>query len=78
MTHGIRSDTHTLHVGEPRGRRDTAARYALVPVTGGFDNPTDTLLTVPVPADVEPGHVEVQVVTAAGVETNRVTIEVLD
>jgi hypothetical protein len=50
----------------------------LVPVTGGFDNPTDTLLTVPVPADVEPGRVEVQVVTAAGVETNRVTIEVLD
>jgi hypothetical protein len=50
----------------------------LVPVTGGFDNPTDTLLTVPVPADVEPGRVEVQVVTAAGVETNRVTVEVLD
>ncbi|WP_030380426.1 MULTISPECIES: hypothetical protein [unclassified Streptomyces] len=50
----------------------------LVPVTGGFDNPTDTLLTVPVPADVEPGRVDVQVVTAAGVETNRVTIEVLD
>ncbi|MDG9716874.1 hypothetical protein [Streptomyces sp. DH24] len=50
----------------------------LVPVTGGFSNPTDTLLTVPVPADVEPGRREVQVVTAAGVETNRYTIDVTD
>ncbi|WP_432055058.1 hypothetical protein [Streptomyces sp. bgisy022] len=50
----------------------------LVPVTGGFDNPTDTLLTVPVPAEVEPGRVEVQVVTAAGVETNRYAIDVTD
>lgn len=50
----------------------------LVPVTGGFSNPTDTLLTVPVPADVEPGRVEVQVVTAAGVETNACVVEVTD
>ncbi|GAA3768880.1 hypothetical protein [Streptomyces chiangmaiensis] len=50
----------------------------LVPVTGGFSNPTDALLTVPVPADVEPGRVEVQVVTAAGVETNRVAIDVTE
>lgn len=50
----------------------------LVPVTGGFDNPTDALLTVPVPAEVEPGRVEVQVVTAAGVETNRYAIDVTD
>lgn len=50
----------------------------LVPVAGGFDNPTDTLLTVPVPAEVEPGRVEVQVVTAAGVETNRYAIDVTD
>ncbi|MFI8190685.1 hypothetical protein ACIF8T_18045 [Streptomyces sp. NPDC085946] len=50
----------------------------LVPVTGGFSNPTDTLLTVPVPADVEPGRVEVQVVTAAGAETNRYVIDVTD
>ncbi|MFE9920267.1 hypothetical protein ACFYQA_01430 [Streptomyces sp. NPDC005774] len=50
----------------------------LVPVAGGFDNPTDALLTVPVPADVEPGRVEVQVVTAAGVETNRYAIDVTD
>ncbi|MPY50629.1 hypothetical protein [Streptomyces acidicola] len=50
----------------------------LVPVVGGFSNPTDAVLTVPVPADVEPGRVEVQVVTAAGVETNRCLIEVTD
>ncbi|MDN5384321.1 hypothetical protein QEP66_19980 [Streptomyces sp. LB8] len=50
----------------------------LVPVTGGFSNPTDTTLTVPVPADVEPGRVEVQVVTAAGVETNRYAIDVVE
>ncbi|MER6412755.1 hypothetical protein [Streptomyces humidus] len=50
----------------------------LVPVTGGFSNPGDDVLTVPVPADVEPGRLEVQVVTAAGVETNRYTIDVTD
>ncbi|MEU6122947.1 hypothetical protein [Streptomyces sp. NPDC047123] len=50
----------------------------LVPVTGGFTNPTDAVLTVPVPVDVEPGRVEVQVITAAGVETNRVEIDVTD
>ncbi|WP_155058582.1 hypothetical protein [Streptomyces blattellae] len=50
----------------------------LVPVTGGFSNPTDAVLTVPVPADVEPGRADVQVVTAAGVETNRYAIDVTD
>lgn len=50
----------------------------LVPVAGSFSNPTDAVLTVPVPADVEPGQVAVQVVTAAGVETNLCVIEVLD
>ncbi|GGT26869.1 hypothetical protein [Streptomyces chromofuscus] len=50
----------------------------LVPITGGFSNPTDTLLTVPVPAEVEPGRVEVRVVTAAGVETNAYVIEVTE
>ncbi|MFJ9565373.1 hypothetical protein ACIRQQ_35720 [Streptomyces fuscichromogenes] len=50
----------------------------LVPVTGGFRNPTDQVLTVPVPAEVEPGSVEVQVVTAAGVATNRCVVEVTD
>ncbi|MDN3271029.1 hypothetical protein [Streptomyces sp. MA15] len=50
----------------------------LVPVVGGFDNPADDLLTVPVPAEVEPGRVDVQVITAAGVETNRYTIDVTE
>ncbi|WP_328769196.1 hypothetical protein [Streptomyces sp. NBC_00286] len=50
----------------------------LVPVAGGFRNPSDAVLTVPVPADVEPGRVEVQVVTAAGAETNRYAIDVTD
>jgi hypothetical protein len=50
----------------------------LIPVTGGFSNPTDSVLTVPVPADVEPGSVEVQVVTAAGVATNRCVVEVTE
>ncbi|MGW7254047.1 IPT/TIG domain-containing protein [Streptomyces sp. NPDC054834] len=50
----------------------------LIPVTGGFSNPTDTALTVPVPAEVEPGSVEIQVVTAAGVATNRCVVEVTE
>ncbi|MFG2964276.1 hypothetical protein ACGFZS_13450 [Streptomyces sp. NPDC048288] len=50
----------------------------LVPVSGGFSNPTETVLKVPVPADVEPGWVEVQVVTAAGVATNRCVVEVTE
>lgn len=50
----------------------------LIPVQGGFANPSDTVLTVPVPVEVEPGVVEVQVVTAAGTESNRVEIDVTD
>ncbi len=50
----------------------------LVPVPGGFTNPTDAALTVPIPVDVEPGPAEVQVVTAAGAETNRYPITVCD
>ncbi|MEU2820980.1 hypothetical protein ABZ763_01545 [Streptomyces bacillaris] len=50
----------------------------LIPVAGGFANPTDTALTVPVPVEVEPGTVDVQVITAAGVETNRCAIDVTD
>ncbi|MDQ0992564.1 hypothetical protein [Streptomyces sp. V3I7] len=50
----------------------------LIPVTGGFSNPTDAVLTVPVPADVDPGRVEVQVVTAAGIATERCAIEVTE
>ncbi|MER6530826.1 hypothetical protein [Streptomyces sp. NPDC001508] len=50
----------------------------LVPVAGGFSNPTDGVLRVPVPAEVEPGSVEVQVVTAAGAATNRCVVEVTE
>ncbi|MEU6575043.1 hypothetical protein [Streptomyces sp. NPDC046805] len=50
----------------------------LVPVTGGFSNPTDAVLTVPVPAEVEPGRVEVRVVTAAGIATERCVVEVME
>lgn len=50
----------------------------LVPVVGGFVNPADTVLTVPVPADVEPGRLDVQVVTPAGAESNRCTIDVME
>lgn len=50
----------------------------LVPVEGGFANPSDTVLTVPVPVEVEPGRVEVRVVTAAGVETAACEIDVTD
>jgi thiosulfate dehydrogenase [quinone] large subunit len=32
VTHGIRSGTHTSYVGDQRGRRDSAARYALLPL----------------------------------------------
>ena len=50
----------------------------LIPSGKGFSNPADATLTVPVPVEVEPGRVEVQVVTAAGVETNRYPIDVAD
>ncbi|MDQ8704295.1 hypothetical protein RCO28_17620 [Streptomyces sp. LHD-70] len=54
------------------------AHVPLVPVPGGFTNPTDSALTVPVPVDIPPGRVEVQVITAAGVESNRCAVEVTD
>ncbi|KUL45576.1 hypothetical protein ADL22_12030 [Streptomyces sp. NRRL F-4489] len=50
----------------------------LVPIPGGFANPTDGVLTVPVPVDVEPGPVDVRVITAAGAETRPYRIEVQD
>ncbi|MFF8369120.1 hypothetical protein ACF05W_09790 [Streptomyces lydicus] len=50
----------------------------LVPVPGGFANPTDGLLTVPVPVDVEPGRVAVRVITAAGVESAAYPLDVVD
>ncbi|WP_424215435.1 hypothetical protein ACN20G_08980 [Streptomyces sp. BI20] len=50
----------------------------LVPVEGGFANPSDGVITVPVPADVEPGRTEIRVVTAAGAESNRRWIDIAD
>ncbi|GFH36092.1 hypothetical protein SCWH03_23140 [Streptomyces pacificus] len=50
----------------------------LIPFPGGFTSPSDTGITVPVPAEVEPGRVEVQVVTAAGAESNRVSVDIVD
>ena len=54
------------------------AHVPLVPVSGGFRNPADTVLTLPLPADVEPGGTEIQVITATGTETNRYPVEVVD
>ncbi|MDB1087387.1 hypothetical protein PJ985_07395 [Streptomyces sp. ACA25] len=50
----------------------------LVPVPGGFSNPRDHLLTVPVPAEIDSGRVEVRVITAAGTESGRYPITVAD
>ncbi|MFC7221173.1 hypothetical protein ACFQLX_23865 [Streptomyces polyrhachis] len=50
----------------------------LVPVTGGFDNPADDVLIVPVPAEVEPGRVEIRVVTASGAESVPYTVDIVD
>ncbi|MFD5321961.1 hypothetical protein [Streptomyces sp. NPDC127098] len=50
----------------------------LVPVAGGFSCPSDTRLTVPVPAEVDAGRVDVRVITAAGTESGAYTITVAD
>ncbi|RMI29580.1 hypothetical protein EBN88_27365 [Streptomyces triticirhizae] len=50
----------------------------LVPTRGGFDNPHDDRLVVRVPAEVEPGRVEVRVITAAGTESGRYRVTVAD
>lgn len=50
----------------------------LVPTRGGFGNPQDDRLVVRVPAEVEPGRVEVQVITAAGTESGRYRVTVAD
>lgn len=50
----------------------------LVPVPGGFSNPADGLLTVPVPAEVEAGTLDIRVVTASGTESGRYSITVAD
>ncbi|MEU7422612.1 DoxX family membrane protein [Streptomyces sp. NPDC040750] len=51
MTHGIRTDTHVARLEGRRGRRDTASRYALLPlrvflgityVYAGLDKLTDS------------------------------------
>jgi hypothetical protein len=49
----------------------------LVPgVEGGFSNPTDTSVTVPIPYDVDPGPWSVRVVTAAGLETEDYALDI--
>lgn len=49
----------------------------LVPGTeGGFSNPTDTSVTVPIPPDLDPGPWTVRVVTAAGLETEDYALDV--
>lgn len=50
----------------------------LIPCAGGFAGPADATLTVPVPVEVEPGLVNVQVVTAAGTGTNRCPVVIVD
>ncbi|MFF9766942.1 DoxX family protein [Streptomyces sp. NPDC053086] len=51
MTHGMRTDTHSIRLDGPRGWRDTAAHYALLPlrvflgvtfVYAGLDKLTDS------------------------------------
>jgi hypothetical protein len=49
----------------------------LVPgAEGGFSNPTDTSVTVPIPFDVDPGPWTVRVVTAAGLETDDYALDI--
>lgn len=50
----------------------------LVPDTeGGFTNPTDTSVTVPIPYEAEPGPWTVRVVTASGLETTDYPLDIL-
>lgn len=49
----------------------------LVPdMDGGFVNPTDTSVTVPIPYEVEPGPWTVRVVTASGIETGDYPLDI--
>lgn len=49
----------------------------LVPGTeGGFSNPTDSSVTVPIPYDVDPGPWTVRVVTASGLETDDYALDI--
>jgi hypothetical protein len=50
----------------------------LIPDTeGGFANPTDTSVTVPIPFEVEPGPWTVRVVTSAGLESSDYPLDIL-
>ncbi|MGH3415498.1 MAG: hypothetical protein ACRDVE_09600 [Actinocrinis sp.] len=50
----------------------------LVPDTeGGFANPTDTSVTVPIPYEAEPGPWTVRVVTASGMESSDYPLDIL-
>ena len=44
---------------------------------GGFANPTDTSVTVPIPYEAEPGPWTVRVVTASGMETTDFPLDIL-
>ena len=49
----------------------------LVPdVDGGFANPTDTSVTIPIPYEVEPGPWSVRIVTASGIETGDYPLDI--
>ncbi|WP_130796270.1 hypothetical protein [Streptomyces otsuchiensis] len=54
------------------------APVPLIPVEGGFSNPSEDRLVVALPAEVEPGRTEIRVITAAGTESGRYTITVAD
>jgi hypothetical protein len=50
----------------------------LIPDTeGGFANPTDTSVTVPIPFEVEPGPWTVRVVTSSGMESSDYPLDIL-
>ena len=48
----------------------------LVPADSGFANPSDGCIVVPVPVDVDPGRVELCVVSASGVESAPYEIQI--
>ncbi|MCF2530060.1 OpgC domain-containing protein [Yinghuangia soli] len=50
----------------------------LVPTETGFANPCDAIVVVPIPVDVDPGRVELCVVTASGIESNTYEIEIAE
>jgi hypothetical protein len=49
----------------------------LVPdAEGGFANPTDTSVVVPIPYEAEPGPWTVRIVTASGLETSDYPLDI--